>query len=164
MPRFSKILMLALALTPAVLSAQSAGDSAATLRQLIRMRWHERIVAQLDLNPDQAAKLQGTEDKFDSLRRPIQRRQVAIAVALNQQMQPGVAADNDVVTKLITEREENRGKLQDLERQEDQEMAGYLTPVQRVRYQRQREMFIRQLVLVRERRQGRALRPARPFR
>lgn len=155
--------VLILALVPAALTAQAGADSAnqaATLRQLIRARWHQHIVTQLQLSPDQASKLQATEDKYDGLRQPIQQRQVAIAGQLNQQMQPGVAANNDVVTKLLAERDDNRAKLQDLERQQDQEMSGYLTPVQRVRYQRQREMFVHRLQQVREEHRQ----PARPFR
>lgn len=168
--------VLLLALVPATLPAQTAQtaqtappaltdtDSAATLRQLIRQRWHQHIVTQLELNSDQATKLQATEDKYDGLRQPIQQRQVAIAAALTQQMQPGVAADDEVVTKLLDEREANRAKLQDLERQQDREMAAYLTPVQRVRYQRQREMFIHRLQQLRERRQPRGFRSGRRFR
>ena len=164
MRRLSALLVLALA--PAILAAQAESDSAAqaaAAKQAIRSRWHEHIVTQLQLNQDQSTKLQATEDKFDGMRQPIQQRQVAIAAELNQQMQPGVAANNDVVTKLLTERQENRAKLQDLERQQDQEMSGYLTPVQRVRYQHQREMFIHRLQQVREERRQQA-RPFRPRR
>ena len=144
---------LLLTVLPAALGAQGGADSAAdaaALRQRINERWHEHIVSQLQLNQDQAVKLQATEDKFDEQKRPIQQRQVAIAAELNRQMQPGVAADNTVVTRLLAEREENRGKLQDLERQQDAEMAGYLTPVQRVRYIRQRELFVQKIRQLRE--------------
>lgn len=159
--------VLTLALVPAALAAQGGADSAnqaATLRQLIRARWHQHIVTQLQLNTDQASRLQATEDKYDGLRQPIQQRQVAIAAQLNQQMQPGVGANNDVVAKLLGEREDNRAKLQDLERQQDQEMSGYLTPVQRVRYQRQRELFTKRVQQFREGRQQGGGRPARPRR
>jgi membrane-bound lytic murein transglycosylase len=150
---------------PITLSAQGGGDSAAeagVIRQRIRQRWHEHIVTQLQLNQDQSAKLQATEDKFDGMRQPIQQRQVAIAGELNQQLQPGVAANNDVVTRLMAERQDNRAKLQEIDRQQDQEMTGYLTPVQRVRYQRQKEMFTHRIQQAREGRQeGRPLRPRR---
>lgn len=150
--------VLAMLLVPVGLRAQVGADSAtqaATLRQLIRARWHEHIVTQLGLDQGEAAKLQATEDKFDGLRQPIQQRQVAIAAELNHEMQPGVAADNAVVTRLLAEREQNRARLQELERQQDQEMAGYLTPVQRVRYQRQRELFIKRVQQFREGRMAR---------
>ncbi|HWH04521.1 MAG TPA: hypothetical protein VN674_12570 [Gemmatimonadales bacterium] len=150
------ILALGLVLLPAALRAQAGADSAAqvqSIRNEIRRRWHQHIVTQLQLNSDQATRLQSTEDKYDDLRQPIQRRQVEIAGELNRQMQPGVPADNDAVSRLLAEREDNRGKLQDLDRQQDREMAGYLTPVQRVRYQRQREWLKGQIQQMRERRQ-----------
>lgn len=156
------VLGLLLAFLPAALYAQGGADSAAQMERLksqFRQRWHEHIVTQLQLNSDQASRLQASEDKFDGMRRPIQRRQVEIAGELNRQMQPGVAADNDAVTRLLAEREDNKAKLQDLDRQQDQEMAGYLTAVQRVRYIRQREWLKGQLQQAHERRQ-----PGRPFR
>ncbi len=156
------VLALGLAVLPAVLSAQAGGDSSAqveSIQKQIRQRWHQHIVTQLQLNSDQASQLQATEDKYDGMRRPIQRRQVEIAEELNRQMQPGVAADNDAVARLLAEREDNRAKLQDLDRQQDREMAGYLSPVQRVRYQRQREWLKGQIQQQRERRQE-----GRPFR
>src|SRR5690348_7123446 len=150
------VLALGLAVLPAVLGAQAGGDSTAqveSIQKQIRLRWHQHIVTQLQLTSDQASQLQATEDKYDGMRKPIQRRQVEIAGDLNRQMQPGVAADNDAVTRLLGEREDNRAKLQDLDRQQDREMAGYLTPVQRVRYQRQREWLKGQIQQQRERRQ-----------
>ena len=156
------ILAVGLAVLPAALHAQAGADSAAQVQRLqqeIHTRWHQHIVTQLQLNSDQAGKLQATEEKFDGLRRPIQLRQVEIAGELNRQMQPGVPADNDAVARLLAEREDNRAKLQDLDRQQDREMAGYLTPVQRVRYQRQREWLKGQIQQMRERRQE-----GRPFR
>ncbi len=156
------VLALGLAVLPAMVSAQGGADSTAQVKRIqeeIRLRWHQHIVTQLQLNSDQASQLQATEDKYDGMRRPIQRRQVEIAEELNRQMQPGVAADNDAVARLLAEREDNRAKLQDLDRQQDREMAGYLSPVQRVRYQRQREWLKGQIQQQRERRQeGRPLR------
>ena len=156
------VLALGLAVLPAMVSAQGGADSTAQVKRIqeeIRLRWHQHIVTQLQLNSDQASQLQATEDKYDGMRRPIQRRQVEIAEELNRQMQPGVAADNDAVARLLAEREDNRAKLQELDRQQDREMAGYLSPVQRVRYQRQREWLKGQIQQQRERRQeGRPLR------
>ena len=150
------VLALGLAVLPATLSAQGGGDSTAkvdSIRKQFRVRWHQHIVTQLQLNSDQASQLQATEDKYDGMRLPIQRRQVEIAGELNRQIQPGVPADNDAVARLLAEREDNKAKLQELDRQQDREMAGYLTPVQRVRYQRQREWLKGQIQQVRERRQ-----------
>ena len=157
---------------PAGLAAQAdsgAEPQAEGLRQQIRQRWHEHIRQQLGLTDDQSRQLQTTEDKYDALRRPIQQRQWAINQQLNQELQPGVAANGDAVTKLMNERADNRLRLQQVERDEDGEMSHYLTPVQRVRYQRQRQVFaerVRRLVenrarMRRERCAERGIRPRR---
>jgi Spy/CpxP family protein refolding chaperone len=111
------------------------------LRQAVRERWREHIRQNLSLTDDQSRRLFATEDKFDDTRRPLQQRQGDIARDLNQQLQPGVAANGDAVTRLMNEREDNRLKLEQIDRDEDREMAGYLTPVQRARYQHQRQIF-----------------------
>jgi len=48
------------------------------------------------------------------------------------------APDNDHVNQLILQRQETRMHLEQLNRDEDKEMAGYLSPLQRVRYQQER--------------------------
>ena len=136
---------------PAAARAQTPGDSLGNdservqLRQQVRDRWHAHIRQNLDLSDDQANRLFSTEDKFDAARRPLQQRQAGIARELNQQLQPGVAANGDAVTRLMNEREDNRLKLEQIDRDEDREMAGYLTPVQRARYQRQRQIIREQI-------------------
>jgi len=161
--RRSMMVLLLLA-APAVVHGQTPADSLGRdservqLFQQVRDRWHAHIRENLTLTDDQANRLFATEDKFDATRRPLQQRQAGIARDLNQQLQPGVAANGDVVTRLMNEREDNRLKLEQIDRDEDREMAGYLTPVQRARYQRQRQIFrerIRDLMWHRAQMQGR---------
>ncbi|HXH63032.1 MAG TPA: hypothetical protein VNG95_02550 [Gemmatimonadales bacterium] len=141
------IMVILLLAAPVLVRGQTPGDSLARdservqLRQQVRDRWHEHIRQNLNLTDDQANKLFATEDRFEATRRPLQQRQAGIAQDLNQQLQPGVAANGDVVTRLMNEREDNRLKIEQIDRDEDREMAGYLTPVQRARYQRQRQIF-----------------------
>jgi Spy/CpxP family protein refolding chaperone len=141
------MLVLWLVAAPVLARAQTPGDSLGSdservqLRQMVRERWRAHIRQNLSLTDDQAAKLFATEDRFEAARRPLQQRLGGIARDLNQQLQPGVAANGDAVTRLMNEREDNRLKLEQIDRDEDREMAGYLTPVQRARYQRQRQVF-----------------------
>lgn len=146
MRRFMMMVMLLVA--PVLVRAQTPADSQgsdaerAQLQQQVRERWRAHIRQNLDLTDDQANKLFATEDKYEATRRPLRERQGSIGRDLNQQLQPGVAANGDVVTRLMNEREDNRLKLDQIDRDEDREMAGYLSPVQRARYQRQRQIFV----------------------
>ncbi len=141
------MMVLVLVAAPILARGQTPTDSLGgdsermQLRQEVRERWRAHIRQNLNLTDDQANKLFATEDRFDATRRPLQQRQGGIARDLNQQLQPGVAANGDAVTRLMKEREDNRLKLDQIDRDEDREMTGYLTPVQRARYQRQRQIF-----------------------
>ena len=144
MTRHAFVLLLALA--PA-LGAQQPGDSGAgenqearQLREQIRQRWNEHVRSTLALSDDQAAKLQDTEQRFEVQRTPIRARQRAIAQALRAETQSG-SPNQDRVTQLVNEQQDNQLKLQQINRGEDREIQGYLTPVQRARYHDERRRF-----------------------
>ena len=124
------------------------------LRQMVLERWRERVRSELKLTDDQATKLRATEEKFAAQRREIAQRQQQVQAALRGQLQPGVAANADTVRMLMDERTHNRTAMAELERQEDAEIGGYLSPVQHARYQLLRqELQDRIAELRRERRQ-----------
>ena len=164
------IWVLALVWTPALMGQDSTPppDSAERerLQQQVEDRFAQVVRQQLRLSDDQAEKLRGTEERFRARRREIVRRQLALRFALNGQMCPGCAADPDSVRKLMDGIDGNRGELFRVQQEQDREMAGYLTPVQRAQYQMLRERLIRRLGEVRrERMQGGAQRgPFRPRR
>lgn len=121
-----------------------AGAEKAEVQQLqhrLRQRWSERVRGNLGLTNDQATQLQATEDKYLRQRRDFAQRQRAINEALRGQLQPGVAANQDSVRKLMAARERNRASLAQLDQNENQEIAGYLNPVQHARYQMMREQL-----------------------
>src|SRR3989441_1113317 len=67
------VMLLALARALPTLEAQTPSDTsgeaeAEQLRQQIRQRWNARVRQELNLSDDQAAKLQGTEQKFTQQR------------------------------------------------------------------------------------------------
>jgi hypothetical protein len=87
-------------------------------------------------------------------------QQVERRRALEDQMQPGVAANSDSVRKLMDGIQTGRAEMLRIEQDQDREMAGYLTPVQRARYQQMRERFMQRVGELRmERREGRGMRP-----
>ena len=176
MKRLACILVLALA--PA-LAAQVPGDSgvappppsdgaeAGQLRAQVRQRWAVHVRSTLGLSDDQAGKLEATEQRFEQQRQPIRARQRQIKQALNAEL-AAQAPNQDRVKQLMSERQQNQLKLQQVNRDEDREMQGYLTPVQRARYQEERRRFQERVAeLVRHRREERQRPPlprARPRR
>ncbi|HEY6157025.1 MAG TPA: hypothetical protein VIV88_06200 [Gemmatimonadales bacterium] len=168
MKRLNWILALVLALTPA-LAAQVPDDSSTSpadqaearqLRAQIRQRWTEHVRSTLALSDDQAGKLDATEQRFEQQRQPIRARQRQINQALNAEL-AAQSPNQDRVKQLMSERQQNQGTLQQVNRDEDREMQGYLTPVQRARYQEERRRFQERVAeLVRHRREQRQHLPA----
>ena len=158
MKYFLFVMLLAPALT--ALQAQTPTDTsgeaeAEQLRQQIRERWNARVRQDLNLSDDQAAKLQGTEQKFTQQRVDLAQRQRGINEGLRGQLRPGVAANSDSVRKLMDARDRNRAALAEVDRNENREVSGYLTPVQQARYQMMREQLRRRIQEIREQRRAR---------
>ena len=125
---------------PADSGARPDAEQAKALREQVRERWNEHVRSALSLSDEQAAKLQETEQRFDAERQPIRARQRAINEALRAELQSSTPQQNRV-TELMSEQQENRLKLQQIDRNQDREMQGYLSPVQRARYQNERRQF-----------------------
>src|SRR2546422_1389760 len=162
------VMLLALARALPTLEAQTPSDTsgeaeAEQLRQQIRQRWNARVRQELNLSDDQAAKLQGTEQKFTQQRVDLAQRQRAINEALRGQLRPGIGANSDSVRRLMDARDRNRAALAEIDRNENREAAGYLTPVQQARYQMMREQLRRRIQEIREqrRRRGEMMGPRR---
>src|SRR5207249_9271430 len=126
MKRFLFVMLLALVL-PALAAqtpADTSGDAEAEqLRQQIRERWNARVRQDLNLSDDQAAKLQGTEQKFTQQRVELAQRQRTVNEALRGQLQPGVAANSDSVRRLMDARDRNRTALADRTQREPRSLG-----------------------------------------
>ncbi len=133
------------------------GDTAEAgrLRRQIEERFGQRVKEQLRLTDDQATKLRGTQERFGDRRRALMRQQIERRMALNDQMQPGVAANSDSVRKLMDGLQGGRTEMLKVEQDEDRDMAGYLTPVQRARYQEMRRRFLDRVNEMRQERRER---------
>ena len=128
---------------------------AGRLRAQIERRFSDRVQQELKLTPDQATKLRTSQERFGTRRRALMQQQMERRRALDDQMQPGVAANADSVRKLMDGMRAGRAEMLKIEQDEDQEMAGYLNPVQRARYQQMREHLMQRVNEMREqRRQG----------
>jgi Spy/CpxP family protein refolding chaperone len=124
-------LALLLAAAPALVAQ---GKNPADTGRAARMqRWQGQMRMQLGLTDDQAAKLRATREKFMPQRRDIMQRERAVHEGLRGQLQPGVAANSDSVRKLLDAHMQVRVALAQLDRDQDRELAAFLTPVQRAR-------------------------------
>ena len=159
------ILTLAVLLAPpapAVGAAQQPQDTAEAgrLRQRIEQAFNDRVQQDLKLTSDQTTKLRATQEKFGAQRRTLVQQQAERRRALDDQMQPGVAANADSVRKLMDGMRSGRAQLLRIEQDEDQEMSGYLNPVQRARYQQMRTRLMDRVQEMRlERRENRGMGP-----
>ena len=137
------------------LGAQQPSDTAEAgrLRAQIERRFTDRVQQELKLTPDQTTKLRASQERFGTRRRALMQQQMQRRRALHGQMEPGVAANSDSVRKLLDGIRAGRAEMVQLEQDEDQEMSGYLNPVQRARYQQMRERLLQR---VGEMRRGRA--------
>jgi hypothetical protein len=152
---------LAAVLAPS-LAAQQRSDTgeAGRLRQRIDSAFSTRVQQDLNLSSDQTTKLRATQERFSARRRDLMQQQLERRRALEGQMQPGVAANSDSVRKLMDGLQAGRAEMLKIEQDQDREMSGYLTPVQRARYQQMRERFMQRVGELRmERREGRGMRP-----
>src|SRR5258706_4798114 len=132
---------------------------AGRLRAQIEQRFNDRVTQELNLNTDQAAKLRATQERFSTRRRDVMEQQLGRRRALENQMQPGIAANSDSVRKLMDGIQAGRGEMVKIEQDQDREMSGYLSPVQRARYQQMRERLMQRVGEMRmERREGEGLR------
>jgi Spy/CpxP family protein refolding chaperone len=166
------IWVIGLVLAPALAAQQDSAavpDSAERerLQQEIERRFGAVVQQRLGLTNSQADRLRATEERYRTRRRAIVRQQLLLRFGLQDQMRPGQAANADSVRRLMDAIQANRSDLLRLDQEQDREMAGYLTPVQRAQYQMLRERLLQRLQEVRRERAGeRAGRPgqARPRR
>jgi hypothetical protein len=99
------------------------------------------VQQELGLTSEQAAKLRATSETYGARRRELRDRERTIKQALWQQLQPGVAANNDSVTRLTDALVELKLTSAQAARDEMRELSRYLNPVQRARLYVMREQL-----------------------
>jgi hypothetical protein len=144
--RFHGLALLLLISAPLHLALAQHADSthgarADSLRQRIEERFAARVQQDLGLTNEQTAKLRASSQTFGARRRELRSRERTLRDALDGQLRPGVAANQDSVTKLTDALVELRITSAQAAREEMKDLSKYLNPVQRARLLLMRERF-----------------------
>jgi hypothetical protein len=115
-----------------------AGQPDTTARAKLEQQVRERIaqVAQerLGATDQQMEKLQQTNKKYDDMRQSMVAQERELRVSLRKEMaRPDPSHDTQVASLLDRIGQVQRQRL-DIQQQEQQELAGFLTPMQRAKY------------------------------
>lgn len=121
------------------------------LQQEIQERFARRVQIELGLNDQQMERLRQASRTNEDRHRDMGRREADLHRAVMGQLQPGVAANQDSVARLLDAIAANRVARAQLEQQELRELAQFLTPVQRARLLLMRRAFKDQVEEIRER-------------
>ncbi len=173
----SKLMVLLFLACPAAAAraqnggARQPGDTTPAGRMVLEQQVRQRIAQvtreRLGATDDQMAKLEATNKKFDEQRRVLVEQERSARIALRKQMQHPDAAQQDQVSALLDQVNSLQRQRIDINGQEQKELSGYLTPLQRAKYfaleqqVRQRMQQMRQAQLQQGGRGGRAGRAAR---
>jgi hypothetical protein len=144
--RFHRLTLLLLIFVPLYAAVAQRPDStrgprADSLRQRIEERFAARVQRDLGLTNEQTAKLRASSQIFGARRRELRSREHALRDALDAELRPGVAANQDSVAKLTDALVELRISSAQAAREEMKDLAKYLNPVQRARLLLMRERF-----------------------
>jgi hypothetical protein len=125
------------------------------LRVEIERRFAQRVQTDLGLSGDQMRRLKATQDRIGPRRRQLMREGLGYRLALQSQMRPGVAANPDSVKAYMDGLQRVRAAQVALDQEEDRELQGYLTPVQRAQFHMMRTRLIQRANELRRERRGR---------
>ena len=151
---------LALAIAPTfAAAAQDAPPQRDALEQRFRQRLGQIVQRRLELTNDQAAKLRATNQRFEPRRRELLREERQTRQALRRQLAGGGAkADQREVGRLLDAMLAVQQRRLAIVEQEQKELAGYLTPVQRAKYYALQEELRRRMQEMQQRRRAGAQR------
>src|SRR4051812_48136705 len=128
------VLLLITSVPPAAAQQPDSAVRTDSLRHHIEERFAGRVHQELGLTNEQTTKLRATSQQFGTRRRELHSRYRALRQALQQQLQPGVAARQDSVARLTDAMIDLRIASAQASRDEMREVGKYLTPVQRARF------------------------------
>lgn len=124
------------------------------LEQRFRQRLANLLRTQLGLSDDQMRQLSDVNQRFDSQRRDVNRREMLARRGLFDEVLKRDSADTSRVGLLITEQFKLDRERIDLTEAEQRELSRFLTPVQRARYLGVQEQIRREMDQLRGRRAG----------
>jgi hypothetical protein len=120
------------------------------LRRRIEERFAARVQEELALNDEQAARMRVTVRQYFAKRRALEAEERSLRSAMSGQLRPGVAADQDSVSRLMNAIIDGRKRYVETYRDEMKDMSAYLSPVQRAQYFMMRERLLDRVRAARE--------------
>ena len=129
------------------------GPMAERLRQQIELRFGERLSEELGLTDGQSVKVRGVLATWAVKRRNLEREDCQLRTELSAAMRPGVAANDQAVSRLVDAILATRGALVQTYRDEMAELGTVLSPVQRAQYLLLRDRFLQRAQELRQERQ-----------
>jgi predicted transglutaminase-like cysteine proteinase len=126
--------------------AKGRGANRAGLELQLRQKFAQRARVQLGLSPDQMVKLEDVNRRFGQQVRALDQREMQTRQSLRQALLEAPSADQDKrVGDLHDQLMQVQRQRLDLISAEHKELGGFMTNVQRVRFQALQENFRRQL-------------------
>lgn len=130
-------------------------DRQALVRR-VRQAFNGVVRRQLDLNDDQAQRLQGVEQKYQRQRAELQRDEHQARLALAAAITDTVGTvDQNRIAGYMDQLIAAQHKRADLLEAEQKDLAGFLTPLQRAKYQGLLEQLNRRVTQMRQQGAGR---------
>ena len=157
---YRRIVLFGLAALTAVsaqdVAAQERGrgrpqGNRAQLEEQLRQRLATVVRERLGLNDEQMRRLSEVNQRYDTQRRELIRREFDLRRGLRQQLMQASPASDDSVAKLLDEQLRIQRVRVDLLEAEQRDLARFLTPVQRARYLGIQEQMRRQVEQLRGR-------------
>lgn len=145
--------------TQATRRDSTVGPQEVEMRDRIQENFLARAKEQMGLNDDQMTKLRAAEQRVATKRRSIEQEIRRLNGALAEQLRPGIAAKEDVVTKSLDSLGTLRVSYAQVFKEEQRELSAFLTPVQRAQFYRMREQMVDRVREVRQDRGGRQAPP-----
>lgn len=149
---------------PAIAQQPSPGtrDSSRTrLENQLRQRLARIVRERVALNDDQMSRLQQVESKYEQQRRPLMLEERSARLTLRGQLVNESAADQTQVDALINKLLDIQKRRVALLEQEQRELSGFMTPVQRAKFLAIQEQLRRRMNQMREQQARGALGPPR---
>lgn len=153
MIRARLVLLLALlAAAPAAAQRPAVPDDRAELETRFRQAFARAVRERVGLNDDQMRRLGPVNEKYAVQRRQLQMDERSARIALQRALRVPETADSARVSALLDRMLRLQQQRVELLRAEQQELAAFMTPIQRARYMALQEQLRRQ---VEQRGQGR---------
>jgi Spy/CpxP family protein refolding chaperone len=152
---------LLLAATPVAAHGQGAGQGPAPAERRLRQRLGAIVREQLGLDDAQARQLGEVSGRYERERRQLAMRERELRQQLRDELQGGDQANQDRVARALDRMLEVQRTRLDIVQREQQDLAKFLTPVQRAKYLVLQDQIRRRLEEARREREGVGAGPGR---